>query len=173
MGIDIVGFDLSQNEKQMNSFLSLMQTNLHINEIRYLHVYSSVQKRLFLFYTFWTLKESYLKAIGVGIGDPDYSLQSLDFSHILFQNENYSIIKGYRNENPMEEWIFVTMPLLIAEIEETVNSSLVANILSFAIEDSEFCRKDALPNISFSDDGLSIGSCKICILERDCKELTN
>ena len=85
-----MGFDPLQNESQIHSFLSLMRSNLHINENRYLQLFSSPHKQLFLFYTFWTLKESYLKAIGVGIGNPNYSLQSLDFSQILYQNNQYS-----------------------------------------------------------------------------------
>lgn len=66
----IVGIDIMKNcysgGKSLNEFFRLMHRNFHINEWRYINKGTDTEKTN-SFYRFWCLKESYVKATGMGL----------------------------------------------------------------------------------------------------------
>ena len=59
----------------------------------------------------FSAKEAFLKAIGVGIGDERFPLNSLDFSNSIYSSSQYSIYEGYYKNMLLEGWVFVTIML--------------------------------------------------------------
>lgn len=161
--MDVVGFVSNQSEANIQQFLLLMKSNLHTNEIRYMQMFKSHQHQLLLFYKFWSLKEAYLKAIGIGIGSHDYPLNSLDFSSILFKNESCSIHKGYWNNLPIGEMVSFSLSpskfLSIAWVHPI--EPISRSVLDIA-------------SIEFNHDVIyscANGDCKICISEKECNSV--
>ena len=103
--------NLKQPISLFSSFISLMKSNLHENEERFLSIFNSSISQYQSFIQFWILKEAFLKAIGVGIGDERFPLNSLDFSNSIYSSSQYSIYEGYYKNVLLEGWIFVTVML--------------------------------------------------------------
>ena len=103
--------NLKQPISLFSSFISLMKSNLHENEERFLSIFNSPISQYQSFIQFWILKEAFLKAIGVGIGDERFPLNSLDFSNSIYSSSQYSIYEGYYKNILLEGWVFVTIML--------------------------------------------------------------
>ena len=103
--------NLKQPISLFSSFISLMKSNLHENEERFLSIFNSPISQYQSFIQFWILKEAFLKAIGVGIGDERFPLNSLDFSNSIYSSSQYSIYEGYYKNMLLEGWVFVTIML--------------------------------------------------------------
>lgn len=141
-----------------------MKPNLHLNELQYLQMFKSSYQRLFFFHLFWSFKEAYLKAIGVGIGDSHYPLNSLDFSRFHEQSDAFCSVNGYWKETCLDGWIFVSIVL---------NSN---HILSVACgpKDDSIGVGNQLQCLSFDSKFLyhsHNGDCSICIIKKSCEFL--
>ena len=103
--------NLKQPISLFSSFIALMKSNLHENEERFRSIFNSPISQYQSFIQFWILKEAFLKAIGVGIGDERFPLNSLDFSNSIYSSSQYSIYEGYYKNMLLEGWVFVTILL--------------------------------------------------------------
>ena len=103
--------NLKQPISLFSSFISLMKSNLHENEERFLSIFNSPISQYQSFIQFWILKEAFLKAIGVGIGVERFPLNSLDFSNSIYSSSQYSIYECYYNNILLEGWVFFTIML--------------------------------------------------------------
>lgn len=67
----IVGIDIMRNcykgGKSLNEFFRIMHRNFHLNEWAYINKGKTDTEKTNLFYRFWCLKESYVKATGTGL----------------------------------------------------------------------------------------------------------
>ena len=91
-----IGIDLERLRK-MSDLDELIEKNYNSYEQSYIN--KIPEKRLYRFFKFWTIKESYLKAIGVGMRIPP---EDLEFE---VQNGVYSL-QSIRGEVDTEDWIF-------------------------------------------------------------------
>lgn len=107
---DEIGIDL-ERIRELSDLDELIEKNYSITEQNYINKLAN--QRLYRFFKFWTIKEAYLKAIGVGMRIPPEDLQ---FS---IQNGNYSLetIKGIMNT---ENWIFKDFELENGEYTGTL-----------------------------------------------------
>lgn len=64
IGADIMEIILRQNSDTIENFFELMECCFTINEWKMINGGLDEYEKLKRFYTFWTLKESYIKAIG-------------------------------------------------------------------------------------------------------------
>ena len=91
-----IGIDL-ERLREMTDLDELIEKNYNRYERNYINKLQ--EKRLYRFFKFWTIKESYLKAIGVGMRIPP---EDLEFE---VQNGVYSL-QSIRGEVDTEDWIF-------------------------------------------------------------------
>ncbi|XP_067933664.1 L-aminoadipate-semialdehyde dehydrogenase-phosphopantetheinyl transferase-like isoform X2 [Watersipora subatra] len=73
VGVDVMSMDRPIN-KDLREYFRLMRKQFTDNEWRQI---DKSDNKLHAFYRFWCLKESYVKAIGVGL---KYDLQTIDFN---------------------------------------------------------------------------------------------
>lgn len=141
-----------------------MKSNLHLNELQYLQMFKSSCQRLFYFHLFWSLKEAYLKAIGMGIGNSNYQLNALDFSRFDKQNDAFCSIKGYWKETCLDDWIFVSIRLSSNHILSVAcgpkNDSIgIGNQLQCLSLDNKLLYQS------------HNGDCNICVMKKNCEVL--
>lgn len=91
-----IGIDL-ERIREMSDLDELIEKNYSTPERSYINKLPG--KRLYRFFKFWTIKESYLKAIGVGMRIPP---EDLEFS---VQNGTYKL-EAIKGEVDTEDWIF-------------------------------------------------------------------
>lgn len=109
IGNKLIGVDVMKLEytggKKLNEFFRLMNSNFTFNEWKNIKGFNiSEDKQIINFCRHWALKESYVKALGVGI---TMDLSKIDF-HINSELNNNKIINDtnlYIN-NVKENWIF-------------------------------------------------------------------
>jgi 4'-phosphopantetheinyl transferase len=91
-----LGIDL-ERIREMPDLDELIEKNYSASERKYIN--KLPEKRLYRFFKFWTIKEAYLKAIGVGMRIPP---EDLEFT---VQNGVYAL-QSIRGEVDTENWIF-------------------------------------------------------------------
>jgi 4'-phosphopantetheinyl transferase len=91
-----IGIDL-ERLREMSDLDELIEKNYNTYEQNYIN--KLPEKRQYRFFKFWTIKEAYLKAIGVGMRIPP---EDLEFE---VQNGEYSL-QSIRGEVDTEDWIF-------------------------------------------------------------------
>jgi len=91
-----IGIDL-ERIREMSDLDELIEKNYNSYEQNYIN--KLADQRLYRFFKFWTIKEAYLKAIGVGMRIPP---EDLEFS---VQNGVYTL-QSIRGEMDTDEWIF-------------------------------------------------------------------
>ncbi|MFT4600044.1 MAG: 4'-phosphopantetheinyl transferase [Arenicella sp.] len=91
-----IGIDL-ERLREMADLDELIEKNYNTYERNYIN--KLPEKRQYRFFKFWTIKEAYLKAIGVGMRIPP---EDLEFE---VQNGEYSL-QSIRGEMDTEDWIF-------------------------------------------------------------------
>ncbi|KAF9978567.1 hypothetical protein BGZ73_001740 [Actinomortierella ambigua] len=77
VGVDIMDFQEQVPGESFETFLSCFQDQFTAAEQKFMYNASSHAQQLRRFYRLWCLKESVVKAIGVGI---DYNLKALEFT---------------------------------------------------------------------------------------------
>jgi len=91
-----IGIDL-ERIREMSDLDELIEKNYNKYEQSYIN--KLPEQRLYRFFKFWTIKEAYLKAIGVGMRIPP---EDLEFS---VQNGKYSL-QSIRGEMDTDDWLF-------------------------------------------------------------------
>ncbi|NOQ73374.1 MAG: 4'-phosphopantetheinyl transferase superfamily protein [Crocinitomix sp.] len=91
-----IGLDL-ERIREMSDLDELIEKNYNSYEQNYIN--KLPEKRLYRFFKFWTIKEAYLKAIGVGMRIPP---EDLEFG---VQNGVYTL-QSIRGEVDTEDWVF-------------------------------------------------------------------
>jgi 4'-phosphopantetheinyl transferase len=76
IGCDIMSIELPGRNKDINRFFVDMRNCFTEHEWPVIRTQASEREQLAQFFTFWTLKEAFVKAIGVGIG---FDLQRVEF----------------------------------------------------------------------------------------------
>jgi 4'-phosphopantetheinyl transferase len=94
-----IGIDI-ERLRELTDLDELIEKNYNTYERDYIN--KLPERRQYRFFKFWTIKEAYLKAIGVGMQIPP---DNLEFS---IQNGNYKLqsIKGVAVDIDQDEWIF-------------------------------------------------------------------
>ncbi|ORX49743.1 4'-phosphopantetheinyl transferase [Piromyces finnis] len=103
VGIDIMKIN-EDPRRDVNSFFDLMKDVFTENEWKEINEPKEDKKRLERFYKFWSLKESYVKAIGKGI---IMDLQTIEFS--LNRDDVGKTIETAsltRNNKKLNNWLF-------------------------------------------------------------------
>lgn len=100
IGVDITRYDLSLSPQRQSFLLSSLKSHFHPNE--------QLEMDRVRFYRYWTLKEAYLKAIGVGLGDFRRPLSALDFSRCIDERVDEWVSLGMFKERKLEGWLFYT-----------------------------------------------------------------
>uniref|UniRef100_A0A915IQ15 L-aminoadipate-semialdehyde dehydrogenase-phosphopantetheinyl transferase n=1 Tax=Romanomermis culicivorax TaxID=13658 RepID=A0A915IQ15_ROMCU len=75
-GVDVMKIEIPTYKKTIDEYLDFMKSKFSRREFSTYGNYSNDYDKLILFYRYWCLKESYLKATGTGIHS---KLSSLDF----------------------------------------------------------------------------------------------
>lgn len=105
VGIDVMKMNYTGG-KSISDFFSLMRRQFTPQEWNFIELPGLEKDKLERFYRLWCLKESYVKAIGIGIG---YSLQRLSF-HCKSTNLNINTInidtELYIDGELETNWIF-------------------------------------------------------------------
>ncbi|MFT5823364.1 MAG: 4'-phosphopantetheinyl transferase [Crocinitomix sp.] len=91
-----IGIDL-ERIREMSDLDELIEKNYNRYEQNYIN--KLPEKRLYRFFKFWTIKEAYLKAIGVGMRIPPEDLM------FGVQNGVYTL-QSIRGEVDTEDWVF-------------------------------------------------------------------
>ncbi|XP_071411139.1 L-aminoadipate-semialdehyde dehydrogenase-phosphopantetheinyl transferase isoform X2 [Pithys albifrons albifrons] len=150
VGIDIMKTNLPGSSSIPN-FFHIMKRQFTETEWGVIESMSNEWKQLDMFYRHWALKESFLKAIGVGIG---FNLQRIEFNVSPLQLEigkMYKETKMLLDGEKEEEWTFEVHSLepnppqfMLLTFED-----LVASGIPVAPEDSaywdNFCSKQESP----------------------------
>ena len=105
-----IGIDL-ERIREMTDLDELIEKNYCASEQKYIN--KLPEKRLYRFFKFWTIKEAYLKAIGVGMRIPP---EDLEFS---VQNGEYNL-QSIRGVVDTESWIFKDFELKDGEYVGTL-----------------------------------------------------
>lgn len=100
IGVDVMRCDFSMSPQRFAFLFNTIRSNFHPNE------QSTIT--FDTFYRYWTLKEAYLKAIGVGLGHSHYNPGSLDFSHVVDEKEDRWITLGVMDDKVLDGWLFYT-----------------------------------------------------------------
>ncbi|ELU17821.1 hypothetical protein CAPTEDRAFT_153312 [Capitella teleta] len=105
VGVDVMQIEYPRGSKTTEEFFETM--NRQFTENEWLSIKESLDEweQLAAFYRHWCLKESYVKAIGTGIG---FSLQRLDFHVQSTLNPGCSVsdTKVYVDGKLEESWLF-------------------------------------------------------------------
>jgi 4'-phosphopantetheinyl transferase len=109
-----IGIDL-ERIREMSDLDELIEKNYNAYEQNYIN--KKPAQRLYRFFKFWTIKEAYLKAIGVGMRIPP---EDLEFS---VQNGVYKL-QSIRGEVDTEDWLFKDFEL---ENKEYVGTLTIKN----------------------------------------------
>jgi 4'-phosphopantetheinyl transferase len=84
VGVDIVDINSRSGlAKSFTEFSSMFDSQFHPTELRNMHFESEERLQYLAFYVNWALKETFVKAIGVGIG---YGLLHVIVSCSIFAN---------------------------------------------------------------------------------------
>jgi len=119
VGIDIM--DLTEDPRSdINSFFDLMKDVFTVNEWKEINEPKEDKKKLERFYKFWSLKESYVKAIGKGLV---LDLQTIEFS-LKCDNIEKTIGEATltRDHKKLDDWFFY-----IYNLDEIHCSSIAVN----------------------------------------------
>jgi 4'-phosphopantetheinyl transferase len=112
VGIDIMSYDYPKGCESVEEFFKLMRRSFSDTEWSIIYSSSTNDELIQLktFYHFWSLKESYIKAIGVGLG---IDLKTIEFRFLnddnVINNENpLSCKKAYLIKDGVElnQWCF-------------------------------------------------------------------
>lgn len=151
----IVGIDIMRNcykgGKSLSDFFRLMHRNFHVKEWAYINKGTDIEKTN-LFYRFWCLKESYVKAIGTGL--------TIDLRKICFlpkselkKNVILSNTELFIDDKLMSDWSFhellyddYTVTVCIKGSVTPVNfrlinfEELISNAEMITEEDVDYCK---------------------------------
>ncbi|CEJ04913.1 hypothetical protein RMCBS344292_18861 [Rhizopus microsporus] len=117
IGVDVVVVDSSNNS--LDEFIHAFESQLTIDEMGL--IANSKYDKLSTFYEIWGCKESYIKAIGVGL--------ALELDQLNFRNEN-DMIKLYLKGKRLDSWSFYMTyidPCTIAVVCCGRNDSSIVN----------------------------------------------
>ncbi|XP_046852241.1 L-aminoadipate-semialdehyde dehydrogenase-phosphopantetheinyl transferase-like isoform X2 [Xenia sp. Carnegie-2017] len=109
VGVDIMKTELKGNQT-LDEFFHSMRRQFSCNEWQTIQDRSSEEEKLEMFMRYWCLKESYVKALGVGLGLLK-KLRTIDF-HIDKEFPRLAIqtvtknTKLFLNDSLSEEWCF-------------------------------------------------------------------
>jgi len=144
IGIDVMGLNYLKGRKQsVSEFIASFKNCFTTYEWTYLHAAKDEQELIHRFFLYWTLKESYIKAIGLGLG---FKLDRAEFRLNELEKTAKMLIDG-KEKN---DWWFYYCTLRDAIIsvacgppDEATNSKLTVKL---APKDCE----TALEKIPFS-----------------------
>jgi len=78
VGVDVMSYDVPRGSKSIDDFFRMMNSSFTPREWAQIKIHEKAEMEdLKRFYQLWSLKESYIKAIGVGIG---FGLQRVSFT---------------------------------------------------------------------------------------------
>uniref|UniRef100_A0A914UHW5 L-aminoadipate-semialdehyde dehydrogenase-phosphopantetheinyl transferase n=1 Tax=Plectus sambesii TaxID=2011161 RepID=A0A914UHW5_9BILA len=107
VGVDVMCIERDKTNKTADEYITFMQRSYSKDELRVMRMQPTDTMKLTYFYRFWCLKESIIKATGVGIHD---DLAKLDFR--MDPNDRYrpgcllSSTKLMEGDRVKSEWVF-------------------------------------------------------------------
>ncbi|XP_077398194.1 L-aminoadipate-semialdehyde dehydrogenase-phosphopantetheinyl transferase isoform X2 [Festucalex cinctus] len=105
VGVDVMKTSMP-GSSTVTEFFRIMTRQFTPYEWRVIQSAGSEQQQLAMFYRHWTLKESFIKAIGTGLG---FNLQRLEFhlsSEALTQSRLLCQTRMHLDDEDEEEWLF-------------------------------------------------------------------
>jgi len=107
IGVDVMSIERDKKHKTADEYITFMQRSYSAEELRVMRMQPTDTMKLTYFYRFWCLKESIIKATGVGIHD---DLAKLDFrvdaNDRLRPGCLISSTKLMEGNRVMSEWAF-------------------------------------------------------------------
>ncbi|MEE6472859.1 hypothetical protein FKM82_009747 [Ascaphus truei] len=136
VGVDIMKTDLP-GSGSTEEFFRIMNRQFTEREWGSIKSMNNDRTRLDMFYRHWALKESFIKAIGVGLG---FNLQQIEFE---VSPKNMEIGKIYKEtkmwlDGEQEEWSFENEKVAGIPFTVLTFEDLVASAVSMAPEDPDY-----------------------------------
>jgi 4'-phosphopantetheinyl transferase len=111
IGCDVATLQLRPVCNTIQEYCCLMRDIFSVKEFEVLQRHATSDKdKMAVFFRFWTLKESFLKGLGIGISHPQWPLSRLEFTLLEHGRASLHVIclEDEHDDFPTEEWSFVT-----------------------------------------------------------------
>ncbi|CAD5121997.1 DgyrCDS10450 [Dimorphilus gyrociliatus] len=157
IGVDIMTIDSPSAERTVKGYINLMSKQFSKDELDALNSYEGDSQKMEHFYRLWCLKESYVKAVGVGITIP---LHEIEFSTPVKRLSTKRVVgdtKFFIKGSLKDQWTFEESKLDINHVAcvATVGNERVSNKSLHQAKFSEVNFDDVVEELENCNDELN------------------
>ncbi|KAJ8985426.1 hypothetical protein NQ317_017056 [Molorchus minor] len=143
LGVDVMKLEYTGG-KPLNEFFTLMSKHFSLSEWDAIKDFKNEHQQIYMFCRLWCLKESYVKAVGVGItvnlGDISFKINSKYLNKYYINKDTELYVKGNKLD-----WVFEEM---LIDDEHCVSVALSKNTdkdIIFKQLDFEYFKQNCVP----------------------------